>query len=130
MTYFNGESVSATMLRLRGQDDMERYELLIDEQLVIGWDNLLGGKFSKQWKNQQKAFIFRRKMLNPRSQNARRVQRNKKRTAAKDKTTSKKKNKTEAFHAFFQAIIPTILEIWTDRCIDRNKPNMTHYLEK
>ena len=67
MTYFNGESVSATMLRLRGQDDMERYELLIDEQLVIGWDNLLGGKFSKQWKNQQKAFIFRRKMLNPRS---------------------------------------------------------------
>ena len=67
MTYFNGESVSATMLRLRGQDDMERYKLLIDEQLVIGWDNLLGGKFSKQWKNQQKAFIFRRKMLNPRS---------------------------------------------------------------
>jgi hypothetical protein len=67
MTYFNGESVSATMLRLRGQDVMERYELLIDEQLVIGWDNLLGGKFSKQWKNQQKAFIFRRKMLNPRS---------------------------------------------------------------
>ena len=67
MTYFNGESVSETMLRLRGQDDMERYELLIDEQLVIGWDNLLGGKFSKQRKNQQKAFIFRRKMLNPRS---------------------------------------------------------------
>ena len=55
------------------------------------------------------------------------VQSNKKRRAAMDKTTSKRKNKTEAFHAFFQAIIPTILEIWTDRCIDRNKPNMTHY---
>ena len=67
MTYFNGESVSATMLRLRGQDDMGRYKLLIDEQMVIGWDNLLRGKFSKQWRIQQKAFIFKRKMLDPRS---------------------------------------------------------------
>jgi hypothetical protein len=28
----------------------------------------------------------------------------------------------EDFHAFFQAIIPIIQEIWTDRCIDRNTP--------
>jgi hypothetical protein len=34
----------------------------------------------------------------------------------------KKKNKTEDFHAFFQAIIPIVQEIWTDRCVDRNTP--------
>ena len=67
MTYFNGESVSATMLQIRGQTNMERYQLLIDEQVVIGWDNLLRGKFSKQWKLQQKAYINRRKILDPRT---------------------------------------------------------------
>ena len=49
MAYFNGESVSTAMLRLRGQENMDkRYSLLMDEQVVIGWDNLLRGKFSKQ----------------------------------------------------------------------------------
>jgi hypothetical protein len=32
------------------------------------------------------------------------------------------KNKTEAFHLFFQSIVPILLELWTDRCIDRNTP--------
>jgi hypothetical protein len=41
---------------------------------------------------------------------------------AKNKSKEKKKNKTEDFHAFFQAMIPIIQEIWTDRCIDRNTP--------
>ncbi|OEU18182.1 hypothetical protein FRACYDRAFT_236453 [Fragilariopsis cylindrus CCMP1102] len=123
MTYFNGESVSNAMLRLRGQEDVDkeqifkRYTLLIDEQVVIGWDNLLRGKFSKQWKIQQKAFIIRKKLSDPRAYA--RARRNKKRKEAKN---TKKKNKTEEFHAFFQAIIPIIQEIWMDRCIDRNKP--------
>jgi hypothetical protein len=92
MTYFNGESVTTTMLRLRGQEGMDRYSLLIDQQTVIGWDNLLRGKFSKQ-------------------------------EQANNKNKPKKiKNKTEAFHAFFQSIIPIIQELWTDRCIDRNTP--------
>jgi hypothetical protein len=47
LTYFNGESVSNTMLRIRGQVGYERYGLLIDEQTVIGWDNLFRGKFQK-----------------------------------------------------------------------------------
>jgi RecA-family ATPase len=34
----------------------------------------------------------------------------------------KEKNKTEDFHAFFQAIIPIVQEIWTDRCINQNTP--------
>ena len=125
MTYFKGESVSTAMLRLRGQEDVDkhqiykRYAQLIDEQVVIGWDNLLRGKFSKQWKIQQKAFITRRKLSNPRAYA--RAQRNKKRKAKNDKTI-KKKNRTEEFHAFFQAIIPIIQETWTDRCIDRNTP--------
>ncbi|OEU11118.1 hypothetical protein FRACYDRAFT_246229 [Fragilariopsis cylindrus CCMP1102] len=126
MTYFRGESVSTAMLRPRGQEDVDknqifkRYTLLIDEQVVIGWDNLLRGKFSKQWKIQQKAFITRRKLSDPRAYA--RAQKNKKRKEAKNNRLSKKKNKTEAFHAFFQAIIPIIQETWTDRCIDRNTP--------
>jgi hypothetical protein len=35
---------------------------------------------------------------------------------------AKKKNKTEAFHWFFQAIVPFLKEIWTDRCIDQKTP--------
>ena len=126
MTYFKGESVSTAMLRLRGQEDVDknqtfkRYTLLIDEQVVIGWDNLLRGKFSKQWKIQQKAFITRRKLPDPRAYA--RARKNKKRKEAKNNKGTKKKNKTEAFHAFFQAIIPIIQETWTDRCIDRNTP--------
>jgi hypothetical protein len=50
LTYFKGESVTTAMLRIRGQEGYERYDLLIDEQTVIGWDNLLRGKISKQWK--------------------------------------------------------------------------------
>jgi hypothetical protein len=39
-----------------------------------------------------------------------------------NKNKNKKKNKTEVFHSFFQSIIPFLKEMWTDRCIDRNKP--------
>jgi hypothetical protein len=125
MTYFKGESTTTNMLRLRGQEGMERYNLLIDQQTVIGWDNLLRGKFSKQWKIQQKAYIVRRKLKNPLLYA--RIQRRKKRKADTEKAnnknkTTKKKNRTEAFQAFFQSIIPIIQEMWTDRCIDRNTP--------
>jgi hypothetical protein len=129
MTYFKGDSTTTTMLRLRGQEGMDRYSLLIDQQTVIGWDNLLRGKFSKQWKIQQKAYTVRRKLNNPLLYA--RIQRGKKRKADKEKekekannknNIKKKKNKTEAFHAFFQSIIPIIQEMWTDRCIDRNTP--------
>ncbi|MGK3757686.1 MAG: hypothetical protein ACI8RD_010000 [Bacillariaceae sp.] len=34
----------------------------------------------------------------------------------------KTKNRTEAFHSFYQNIVPFIKEMWTDRCIDRNTP--------
>jgi hypothetical protein len=64
-TYFKGESVANAMLRIRGEEGYERYETLIEEQTVIGWDNLLRGKFSKQWKIQQKAYKTRRKLRNP-----------------------------------------------------------------
>ena len=59
MAYFNMDSISTTMLRNRGEPGMARYDLLIDEQVVIGWDNLTRGKFSKQWKIQQKAYVNR-----------------------------------------------------------------------
>ena len=48
MAYFNGDSISTTMLRIRGEPGMAGYDLLIDEQVVIGWDNLIiWGKFSR-----------------------------------------------------------------------------------
>ena len=57
MAYFLGECMTNTMLRIRGQKGMERYALLIDEQLLIGWDNLLRGKFTKHWR------IYIRKLM-------------------------------------------------------------------
>ena len=120
ITYFNGESVSNTMIRIRGQEGYERYELLIDEQVVIGWDNLLRGKFSKQWKIQQKAYTTRRKLRNPRLHE--KLRRRKLKETDKKQRATTKKNKTEDFHAFFQAIVPIVQETWTDRCIDRNTP--------
>jgi hypothetical protein len=119
LSYFNGDSVMNAMLRIHGQQGYERYDLLIDEQTVIEWDNLLRGKFSKQWRIQQKAYVTRRKLRNPFLYE--KTQRRKARESAKNKN-KKKKSKTEDFHAFFQAIIPIIQEIWTDRCIDRNTP--------
>jgi hypothetical protein len=125
-TYFNGESITVNMLRIRGQEGMDRYNLLIDQQTVIGWDNLLRGKLSKQWKIQQKAYIVRRKLNNPilyaRLQRRKKRKADKEKEKPKDKNKTKTKNKTEAFHAFFQSTIPIIQEMWTDRCIDRNTP--------
>jgi hypothetical protein len=63
MTYFMGDCITTAMLRIRGQEGMERYSLLIDEQIVIGWDNLLRGKFTKQWRIQQKAYTTRRRLM-------------------------------------------------------------------
>jgi hypothetical protein len=87
--YFNGQSVSNTILRIRGQKGYKRYDLLIDEQTVIGWDNLLRVKFSKQWKLNQKAYVTRRKLSNPFLYD--KAQRRKKR--AEDKKENKKKEK-------------------------------------
>jgi hypothetical protein len=122
MAYFLGECMTNTMLWIRGQKGMERYDLLIDEQLLIGWDNLLRGKFTKQWKTQQKAYMTRKRLRDP-LLHARKL-RHKKRAEDKNKSKykGKQKNKTEAFHSFFQAIVPFIKEIWKDRCIDRNTP--------
>jgi hypothetical protein len=124
LTYFKGESVTDAMLRIRGQERYEIYNLLIDEQTVIEWDNLLRGKFSKQWKIQQKAYVTRRKLRNPflYEKTRRRKARNLAKNKNKNTKNKKKKNETEDFHAFFQAIIPIVQEIWTDRCIDRNTP--------
>ena len=120
LAYFTGQPIMNTILRIRGQEGYERYDLLIEEQTVIGWDNLLRGKFSKQWKLNQKAYITRRKLSDPFLYE--KAQRNKKRAEDKKNNKKKKKNKTEDFHGFFQAIIPIIQEMWTDRCIDRNTP--------
>jgi hypothetical protein len=65
MTYFKGESITNAMLRIRGTLGNDNYSLLIDEQMIIGWDSILRGKFTKQWKIQQQAYITRRRLKNP-----------------------------------------------------------------
>jgi hypothetical protein len=126
MAYFKGECMTTTMLRIRGQRGMERYSLLIDEQLVIGWDNLLRGKFSKQWKLQQRSYKVRQRLRNPLlyARKLRKKKRKEEENENKDKNKRKKNknNNTEAFHSFYQSIVPFIKEMWTDRCIDRNTP--------
>jgi hypothetical protein len=102
------------MLRLRGQEGMERYSLLIDEQLVIGWDNLLRGKFSKQWKIQQKSYLNRKRLNNLTlyGRKLRKKKREEEKHKSKDNTKDKKKkNKTEVFHSFYQSIVPFIKEM-------------------
>jgi hypothetical protein len=98
---------------------LETYSLLINEQLLIGWDNLLRGKFSKQRKIQQRAYVTRIRLKDPASfaqkQNLRKITNN-------QNKHKQKKNKTEAFHSFFQSIVPLIHELWKDRCIDRHQP--------
>ena len=66
MTYFKGECMTSKMLQIRGEGGMGQYGHLIKNQLVIiGWDNILRGKFSKQWKIQQKAYTTRKWLKNP-----------------------------------------------------------------
>jgi len=123
LTYFKGECMTNTMLRIRGGKDMENYSLLIDEQLVIGRDNLLQGRFSKQWRIQQKAYTNRIRLKDPALHARKQRERIRKEKIYEDKHKGKKtKNKTEAFHSFFKSIVPIIKEIWTERCIDRNTP--------
>ena len=118
--------MTMTMLGIRGQEGMERYDLLIDEQLLIEWDNLLRGKFTKQRKIQQKRYITRKKLSNPalyaRKQRRKKQEEEKHKDKDKNKRKEKKRNKMEAFHSFFQSIVPFIKEIWMYRCKDRNTP--------
>ena len=48
MAYFNSKPLPKAMLRIRRQEN-KRYELSLDEQYIIGWDNnILRGKFATQ----------------------------------------------------------------------------------
>jgi hypothetical protein len=110
MTYFKGESITNAMLRIRGTLGNDNYSLLIDEQMIIGWDNILRGKFTKQWKIQQQTYITRQRLKNP-ALHARKQRKKKKeeeQNKDRNKIKKKKKNRTEAFHLFFQNIVPII----------------------
>jgi hypothetical protein len=103
LTYFKGESVTNAMLRIRGQEGYKRYDLLIDDQTVIGWDNLLRGKFSKQWKIQQKAYVTRRKLRNKRHKEERREWKQRTRIKTKQRRNTKQKTATRSFRRLFQS---------------------------
>ena len=97
MAYFLGECMTNTMLRIRGQKDMGRYNLLIDKQLLIGWDNLLRGKFTKQWKIQQRAYKTRVCLKDPR----RHARKHRKKKRDEDKNKNKQKNKNSCIPFVF-----------------------------
>ena len=65
MAYFVGECMTNIMLQIQGQKGMEGYHLLVDEQFLIGWDNLLRGKFTRQWRIYQKAYANRVRLRDP-----------------------------------------------------------------
>jgi hypothetical protein len=122
MTYFNGESTREAMIRIKQQEGYERYDLLIEEQEEIGWDNLLRGKFTKQWKIQQTAYANRRKLQNPRLHAAKQRKKKRKEEQYKKNDQNKTTPRTEHFQAFFKSIIPIIAELWKERCVDRTTP--------
>ena len=70
------------------------------------------------WRIYQRAYVNRVRLKHPR------LHAEKMRNRKRDKETNKgkRKNKTEAFHSFFQAIVPFIKEMWKDRYIDQNTP--------
>jgi hypothetical protein len=57
-----------------------------------------------------------------RKQRKRKREEEKHKSKDNNKGKKNKTNKTEAFHSFYQSIVPFIMEMWTDRCIDRNTP--------
>ena len=100
--------LNEALFRIRGQKGMERHALLIDKHMLIGWDNLLiRGKFTKEWRICQKAYVHKVRLKNP-ILHAEKMRKKKK---DKEKNKSKQKNRTEAFHTFFLAIVPSIKEM-------------------
>ena len=91
--YFNGELVSYTMLRIRGQEGYYKgMNHSYKQAVVIGWDNLRR-KFTKQWKVQHKAFVNQRKLSNLCLY--RKARRQKKRKADKKKTGKSRKTRRQ-----------------------------------
>jgi hypothetical protein len=79
---------------------MEQYDLLIDEQLLIGWDNLLRGKFTKQWKIQQHVYMTRKRLHIP-SLHARKLRR-KQREEDKNNSKNNGKHFTGSFRLLYR----------------------------
>jgi hypothetical protein len=118
LLYFEGKSVLNAMIRIGGQEGYKRHDLLIDEQTVIGWDNLLRGKFSRQWEIQQKAYTTRRKLQNPFLYEKTR-RRRKKREAAKEK---KKKKKQKTFKHSSKPLLLSYKKCgWTDALTETHR---------
>jgi hypothetical protein len=104
MTYFNGDSITNAMLRIRGTPGNENYSLLIDEEMIIGWDNILRGKFTKQWKIQQQAYITRRRLKNPALHARKEIKRRKeRRNKIMERIKAKRRRKTGQKHSTYSS---------------------------
>jgi hypothetical protein len=118
MTYFNGDSITNAMLRIRGTPGNENYSLLIDEEMIIGkiYKTMEDTTTSVHNKEKTEESCIACKKRNKKEE------REEEQNNGKNKSKKKTKNRTEAFHLFFQNIVPIIKEMWTDRCIDRTTP--------
>ena len=99
---------------------MERYNLLMDEQVVIGWDNLTthseessqnNGKYNRKHSSSEEKGWIQDCMNEHKGIRSEKLQW----TKMYQRESTKQKRS-------MLSIIPIIQEIWADRCTDRNKP--------
>jgi len=114
------------------------YWQLQRNQEAIGWDNLLRGKFSKDWRklngvyNRKLKDIQQEKDKVQRERKQRREAEEQQRNPYWDPTRSMKKRqmekpekqvrKTDVFQRVFAGIIRIIRELWLERNMDRHQP--------
>ena len=95
------------------------YSLLLSEQESIGWDNLLCGKFSKQWRIHQH---FHESKQNNENCTAT-ARSNAKLTPAQRKQQQKKKHKQNVFQQIISSLFEAASDMWKHRNSDRHHRN-------
>jgi len=96
---------------------IHRIESLAQWTRILGWDNLLRGKFSKQWRNLQNYYDAKRKNDN-RVATARS---NAKLTPAQRKQQQKKKHKQNVFQRIISSLFEAASDMWKHRNSDRHR---------
>ena len=84
------------------------YSILLSEQESIGWNNLLCGKFSKQWRNLQHFYEAKQKNENRTATACF----NAKLTPAQRKQQQKKKHKQNVFQQIISSLFEAASDMW------------------
>ena len=113
--------------RYRPNTDLSSFSSLINEQHTIGWDNLLRGKISKQWRQLQRQYEIKRRTERKQREVRLRLKFGKV-TNPYDDDKVKKEKKKKREKDIFQALIEKFFvicqeEMWEQRNLDCHKPN-------